>query len=545
MGNCSSGEQAAKHRARVAADQPPPKATAKKQCLGPKRGGGANADRQPSSKKIATPSPPPPLSLELLTKHEKVAGKARPLDNLSQASPPGGVTHLPPVIWDEENDTLEVSLIKRAGDNRMLDVWKQEPWPWVWELVEPPDPKTSSSEDYTTFLQCFKILRGPELEAHRVWKNGLEDMAREILRSPPEGLLLSSPATSVLSPSEDGSSFCGLNDTLNSSVTSHSLAPPAGQYRKKADVLNAGSVDVSTYMVVPHAKTFDENMALVDAIRRCPLFAHLVREKEVSTVAAGMRRIIFRKNQEVLRRGYLPKPGGSGLYIITKGCVTVDERVLLGPGQYFGENLVTAPNTRARHNVVTSSVVEAFLLENEVYNGVMGRQANDKRIQYKEWLQNIPFLNGLSAVHLLQLADALEERKYEPNEVVIEFGKPGNFMHFIVEGEVDIWGRETLHGELMPDYKQYVCTFGPGHPVGYIEFFDELPVPSIADVVAKGVVVTARIDREHFERCMGNVKEFLQQLTEEPEYEYYRSMKATQQRQRPDSELTPRTPMLY
>jgi CRP/FNR family cyclic AMP-dependent transcriptional regulator len=74
----------------------------------------------------------------------------------------------------------------------------------------------------------------------------------------------------------------------------------------------------------------------VDLLRRVPLFADL-DERELQSVASGLKEVTFRPGQEVTTEG----GAGIGFFIIQDGdaVVTVrgQERGRLGPGDYFGE----------------------------------------------------------------------------------------------------------------------------------------------------------------------------------------------------------------
>jgi CRP/FNR family transcriptional regulator, cyclic AMP receptor protein len=74
----------------------------------------------------------------------------------------------------------------------------------------------------------------------------------------------------------------------------------------------------------------------VDLLRRVPLFADL-DERELQSIASGLKEVTFRPGQEVTTEG----GAGIGFFIIQDGgaVVTVrgQERGRLGPGDYFGE----------------------------------------------------------------------------------------------------------------------------------------------------------------------------------------------------------------
>ena len=173
-----------------------------------------------------------------------------------------------------------------------------------------------------------------------------------------------------------------------------------------------------------------------------------------------------------------------------------------------------------------------YLLEAHTYQLLLSRIAHRRREAYKAQLQRVkvgeirPFAQ-MKPGDLAQLADCLTERCYAPGETLIKYGEPGTHAHIILKGLVEVIGRKN--GE---PFK--VCEFKEGEdPVGFLEFFDSNTAAlTIADVVAShscSSVITACIGREHFERCMGPIKELLKNAAATSNvYGYYRE--ATRQK---------------
>ena len=79
----------------------------------------------------------------------------------------------------------------------------------------------------------------------------------------------------------------------------------------------------------------------IEALRRCPLFEH-AEETALASVAQGMRRRRFRRNEVIFHQG---DPGDS-LHVVASGAVKIvlpsaegDEAIIatLRPGDFFGE----------------------------------------------------------------------------------------------------------------------------------------------------------------------------------------------------------------
>eukprot|EP01063_Lacrimia_lanifica_P005298 TRINITY_DN13063_c0_g1_i1.p1 TRINITY_DN13063_c0_g1~~TRINITY_DN13063_c0_g1_i1.p1 ORF type:complete len:503 (+),score=141.40 TRINITY_DN13063_c0_g1_i1:91-1599(+) len=411
-------------------------------------------------------------------------------------------------------------------------------WPWEWLTMPELTPKTTGRQ-YQKYLKAFKILDSVEAAAYEVWKAGDEAAAREILsnrgKDRPTPV---SPATTVLS----------------GSAASMLVSPPEQKMEDpdalldliEGDLRKCDSFTVHRRQIVmnerhkggggapaTHRKTAAETACIVQSLQSCPLFAHLVRESDVRAVADAMRKVVFAAGEVILEDCALPKPGREGLYVVSAGAVQVAGiGARLEVGDYFGEDLVSALGQRCRATFRAEGDVAAFLLENHPFTAVMSAQARHKRETYEQWLSENPPLNALPKAQLATLADALVEKKYAQGDKIIAFGELPDHMHLIVEGEVDVLGREqTDEGQWIPGTARHVCSFSVGTPVGCLEFFDDNPANNIADVVAKSEhVITAQIDKQHFEQCMGSIYELIKGLTDAPEYAYYRSVKAKHQR---------------
>ena len=383
--------------------------------------------------------------------------------------------------------------------------WSTDKWPWPWLMVDPPHPKKSSQADYVLFLKCFRILESSEVDAYQSWKKDDPENARQLLASASDDKLERTVTEEVPT---------AVDDTTDSPKLNHAIP-------RHQEIHNIRNVKVSDYEAEVYPKTEAEASLLVRTLRSSPLFGHVVRDTVLLKVAGCMKKRIVPPNTMLFKRGEIPSQ--PYFYVAVAGDVLIDgikQRTCCA----FGDFAVTSTLAKSEQTITTGEdSVTVFLLENDVFNGVMGRLSHEKREQYKKWLKDIHFLSTQTPSAILQLADALQEKKYTPGEVIVEFDQLGDYMHFIVEGTVDVIGRESSEdGVLLPDKKRWVCDFKAGHPIGYCEFFEPQPSRNIADCVAKDTVITARINRQHFEACMGPVKDLLEQLTEAPEYAYYR-----------------------
>jgi CRP-like cAMP-binding protein len=112
---------------------------------------------------------------------------------------------------------------------------------------------------------------------------------------------------------------------------------------------------------------------------------------------------------------------------------------------------------------------------------------------------------------------------YQDGSYLIEYNTLGEWFFLILEGEVDVYGRDKK-GEVL-----YVCSFGVGDCVGELEFINHHR--TVADVRAKGRIKVARLHRDHFEMCMGPLVDVLKRTaTADERYAYYQSVIRTMRR---------------
>ena len=423
-------------------------------------------------------------------------------------------------------------------------------WPWSW-LENPLTSalETTTTAEYSGYLERFKILNAREVQAYQQWCSGDPSAARSTLSrcpksdSPPpqhdtlEGLQ-HSPAASYYALNNLAAYRSAprhaevLNQRRNWECDEQEeeempLSPTSPQEDKMRAFKRR-----TTQFAVYEPKTEEQMHFLTSVLSGCALFSHLVRQTDLQNIALSMRRVVYKRGQKIHCRGYLPLET-SGFSIIASGRISV-EGLPLGRGSFFGENLVTAVNTRAKKNVSTLLETEVYVLSNHDFTTLMTKQAKLKVDAYKEWLQQIPFLKSFRPAQFQVLSEALEERSYAQGQRILEYGKPAAYMHLVVEGEVDVFGRVSEDGVGVEGTEpKHVCSFPAGTPVGYIEFFeassDGSAPTNIADVVAKtDTTITACIDKAHFEKIFGTVSELFKELTDAPEYEYYREVKAKQ-----------------
>eukprot|EP01064_Diplonema_japonicum_P030998 TRINITY_DN5409_c0_g1_i7.p2 TRINITY_DN5409_c0_g1~~TRINITY_DN5409_c0_g1_i7.p2 ORF type:complete len:443 (+),score=87.03 TRINITY_DN5409_c0_g1_i7:1469-2797(+) len=397
---------------------------------------------------------------------------------------------------------------------------------WPWSRPSPDERKTFKKQTVDfyyskEYLQSFKILNAVEAKAYEAYLNDDLEQARSILDN--RGVL-STPVVSPLQAESPDDSF--LDEQVERVRGGSVSAVPDGAGTSRQ---GHGLVSGPTSPRTPRTES-----TIMAAIRRCPLFTHLSSNfKEHEVVAQNMVRKEFPSGHSVYTTGEYPSDDLRCWYVVIQGKGLIRRRKvkeLRMPGDFFGEMLVTNATCKSNIDVRASDQpLVTYSLDHHTFSKVLSSIAHQRREKYKEELRKVTVGNRkpfgeLTEGGLAQLADCLTERSYRPGDSIIKYGEPGRFAHIIMKGRVSVIGRKNGS-----PFK--VCEFAEGEdPIGFLEFFSSEEELTIADVVASpessSNVVTACINKEHFEKCIGSVKELFKDAADTDQvYGYYRDVK--------------------
>jgi len=289
-----------------------------------------------------------------------------------------------------------------------------------------------------------------------------------------------------------------------------------GASTKHRSQIHSEGVDpekVKNYVAPVIEKSDDDLDMIVGLLQHNVLFSHL-GSKDIRTCALAMSKYTANKGDDIMRQG----EANDSLFILQSGTCDIlknDQKVYLKTaGTAVGElELMYDAPCVATVRVSTDEGLVAWKLDRETYRNLVFGSAIRRRDEYKAHLEKIPFLSTLDAYERGQVADAMTACEYQPNEYIIRFNEEGKWMHLILEGTVEVVGRDD-DGDPMS-----VCDFHQGHYIGELEFLNHHR--TVADCKAKTFVRTAKINRRHFEMCLGSLKDVLQRNTQHPKYEYY------------------------
>ena len=307
---------------------------------------------------------------------------------------------------------------------------------------------------------------------------------------------------------------------------------PADEDRSHGTIQGKKS-DIDAAVIFQPRKVPKTPQVMQELIRIVPKLATIAHldDREITTLVEAMQLREFPAGTVIYSAGELLD--NPEVYFVLRGHVVIHQKTVSGQaervipqGSHFGEQEVTANSARiatARAAVTMTQPTTCYALDEEHLRNILTAGAHNKRERYVKWLEKIEWLKNLDRQKKIQLADALETKKYKKGEKLISYGLPGEWMYIIEEGRVDIWGFSDQH---VPITENPVCSFGIGDCVGELEFIAEDPAFHItqADVVAGTDVRTVRLHQRHFELCLGPIKDVLKdQVANLEKFEYIRA----------------------
>jgi serine/threonine protein kinase/CRP-like cAMP-binding protein len=254
--------------------------------------------------------------------------------------------------------------------------------------------------------------------------------------------------------------------------------------------------------VIP--KTTAEEQQLRRLLRRCHSFANL--EPDVlDDVVKAMEKEVHAAGTAILEQG---QDSSEKMYLVGEGtCEAIKNGKSMGPlqpGGTFGELELMYKQAKCAATIRCVTRCVLYSLDEMSYHRAVMTNSMQKRKRFEKLTLNVPFLRCMPDFERMKIAEALVTREYRRGQAIIKFGSSGTHMHFIVEGEVKVVGRNNGR-------KVEVVRLQAGDVVGELEFlFNHL---TVADVIATSHrVVTACISRDHFELIIGPIQDRLKEF---------------------------------
>lgn len=275
------------------------------------------------------------------------------------------------------------------------------------------------------------------------------------------------------------------------------------------------NIEAARAFHLPHIpKNPDVVKRLIKVLESHHLFSHL-EDGDIEGVANAMDITNFNRAEIIAPKG----SSSDRLFVVITGSVAVkdtdNQRKILMEGT-FGDVGLMYDVQHAETYEATMNNTQVCSIDRSSYQSLCSRASLEKRATYEGFLSQVQTLKSLTPTERLQIADALKTSKYRKGDRLIRYGDVGKWFYIIVEGTVEVVGRDEAGKEVS------VCTFTVGQPIGELELLHKHK--AVADCVAATSSVTvAKMTGTHFEKVIGPAKEFLQRQAATDEiYTYYR-----------------------
>lgn len=256
-------------------------------------------------------------------------------------------------------------------------------------------------------------------------------------------------------------------------------------------------------------KSAEQSRHLEDSLRSNIMFAHLDAD-ERQQVFDAMFQVDFDAGSVIIQQG----DDGDNFYVIGQGTCDIyvqkpgDEQpalvLSLDAGGSFGELALIYGSPRAA-TVKAKTKVSLWAIDRITYRRIMMGTTMRKRKLYESFLEKVPILQHLTKYERITVADALESYVYQPGEVIVRQGEPGDKFYIIVSGEVRCEQTASVGTEAAKTVE--VARLGASAYFGEIALLTNRP--RAATVTAVGDVKCVGLDRDRFTRVLGPCEDIL------------------------------------
>jgi|EP00769_Ergobibamus_cyprinoides_P000158 cAMP-dependent protein kinase regulator len=214
---------------------------------------------------------------------------------------------------------------------------------------------------------------------------------------------------------------------------------------------------------------------------------------------------------------------GDFFYVLETGSCTVFKSVAgaeetqvgtMPAGSSFGE-LALIYNAPRAATVVAAEPCVLWAIDGAMYRQVVLDSIRCRRQMHLEFLHNVQILSPLSDGQISAIADALMPCEYGDGQVIITQGDIGDRFYFVEKGRVDVYVRPQDQPADENQWGKKVATLGEKEHFGETAIISD--APRNATVVAKGDCKLMSLDRDAFQRLLGDIGTVLKRPEPIPE----------------------------
>lgn len=253
------------------------------------------------------------------------------------------------------------------------------------------------------------------------------------------------------------------------------------------------------------------------AVPSHPLFSTL-RPGPLASLMGRFTPVSLPRGAGVLRQG----EHGEDAFLVVRGRVdavrelTDGEQHLaqLGSGAIFGELGLVAETPRAA-TVRSATAAQLLRVRRSDLEDLGLREVTDAWIRFTRarlidhLVRSSPLFRDLDGPDVQSLVQRFETRAFEPGELVLRRGDPGEALHLVASGSFQVSGPGETEGA---DERAPLARVGPGDVVGEMALVLRRPVG--ADVRAETSAVTLALSRAAFEETVRDHPTLLRELYE-------------------------------
>jgi cAMP-dependent protein kinase regulator len=286
-----------------------------------------------------------------------------------------------------------------------------------------------------------------------------------------------------------------MTDAVRTTTASTNKAVKTGAHHlKNIFAKPLDDTDISSFKAAVFAKDGKEKEFIREAVKNNFVFAAL-SERELRTLVDAFEKIQVKQDEVIIKQG----DPGDYFYVIRDGKVKFNIA-----GQTVGETsegsfgelalLYTCPRAAT---VIAETKTVLYRVDQKTFRYILQSQTLQTDNDTRELLKKVPFLAELDPTDLNKLVYAMSPLSFEAGEYLLRKGEIGDVLYVIQEGDVKV----TNITVGSTDYEDQ--ELGPGSYFGERAWVKLEPRP--ANCIAKTKVVALTIDKETFEKVVGDV----------------------------------------